>query len=105
MVVFSAFYQLLHRLLLSWLALMTENLALRQQLLILRRSTNRPRLRHRDRWFWIAFSQLWQSWRSILLISQRQLANGIGKASSATGAGSLKRLGWDAPGLISKSAS
>ena len=46
----------------------TENLALRQQLLVLRCSANRPRLRHRDRLFWIALSQLWQNWRSIPVI-------------------------------------
>jgi len=51
MLVFSAFYQLLRGLLVSRLVLVTENLALRQQLLVLHRSTNRPLLRHRDRLF------------------------------------------------------
>jgi len=46
----------------------TENLALRQQLLVLHRSSNRPRLCRRDRLFWIALSQLWRDWRSILVI-------------------------------------
>jgi putative transposase len=68
MVVFSAFYQLLRSLFLPRLALVTENLALRQQLLVLHRSMNRPRLRNRDRLFWIALSQLWSGWRSILVI-------------------------------------
>ena len=68
MFVFSALYQLLRSLLVPRLVLVTENLALRQQLLVLRRSTNRLRLRHRDRLFWIALSQLWQNWRSILVI-------------------------------------
>src|SRR6266567_1968493 len=68
MLVFSAFYQLLRALLVSRLVLVTENLALRQQLLVLHRSTNRPRLRNRDRLFWIALSQLWQNWRSLLVI-------------------------------------
>lgn len=68
MFVFSALYQLLRSLLVPRLVLVTENLALLQQLLVLRRSTNRPRLRHRDRLFWIALSQLWQDWRSILVI-------------------------------------
>jgi hypothetical protein len=58
MFVFSALYQLLRSLLVPRLVLVAENLALRQQLLVLRRSTNRPRLRHRDRLFWIALSQL-----------------------------------------------
>jgi putative transposase len=68
MFVFSALYQLLRSLLVPRLVLVTENLALRQQLVVLRRSANRPRLRHRDRLFWIALSQLWQNWRSILVI-------------------------------------
>src|SRR5882724_3656304 len=45
-----------------------RNLALRQQQLVLRRSTKRPRLRYRDRLFRIALSQLWSDWRSILVI-------------------------------------
>jgi hypothetical protein len=68
MFVFSELYQLLRSLLAPRLVLVTENLALRQHLLVLHRSTNRPRLRHRDRLFWIALSQLWQNWRSILVI-------------------------------------
>jgi hypothetical protein len=68
MFVLLAFYQLLRSLLVPRLVLVTENLALRQQLVVLRRSANRPRLRHRDRLFWIALSQRWQNWRSILVI-------------------------------------
>jgi putative transposase len=68
MFVLSTFYQLIRSLFVPRLVLITENLALRQQLLVLRRSTNRPRLHNRDRLFWIALSQLWQEWRSILLI-------------------------------------
>jgi hypothetical protein len=68
MLVLSALYQLLRSLLVPRLVLVTENLALRQQLLVLRRSTKRPRLRSRDRLFWVALSQLWQNWRSILVI-------------------------------------
>ena len=68
MLVFLASYHLLRSLLLPRLVLVTENLALRQQLLVLRRSTDRPRLRHRDRLFWVALSHLWRDWRSILVI-------------------------------------
>ncbi len=64
----SALYQLLRDLLVPRLVLVTENLALRQQLLVPHRSSNRPRLRHRDRLFWVALSQLWREWRSILVI-------------------------------------
>src|SRR6266498_2160086 len=68
MFVLSALYQLFRGLLVPRLVLVTENLALRQQLLVLHRSSNRPWLRHRDRLFWIALSQLWRDWRSILVI-------------------------------------
>ena len=39
-------------------ALATENLALRQQLAVLHRSTKRPWLRQRDRVFWVCLSRL-----------------------------------------------
>jgi hypothetical protein len=45
-----------------------ENLALRQQLAILERSRKRPKLRQRDRMFWILLSVIWRDWRSALLI-------------------------------------
>ena len=68
MLIFSAFYQLLRSLLVPRLVLMTENLALRQQLVVLQRATNRPRLRSQDRLFWVALSHLWRDWRSLLVI-------------------------------------
>ncbi len=45
-----------------------ENLALRQQLVIINRRAARPRLRNRDRLFWVAISKLWPNWRTALLI-------------------------------------
>jgi hypothetical protein len=45
-----------------------ENLALRQQLGVLRRSAKRPRLRQRDRVFWVWLSRLWADWQSSLVI-------------------------------------
>jgi hypothetical protein len=68
MFVLSALYQLFRGLLVPRLSLVTENLALRQQLLVLQRSSKRPRLRHRDRLFWITLAKLWRDWRSILVI-------------------------------------
>jgi putative transposase len=68
MFVCSALYQLLCALLKSRSSLVTENLALRQQLVILRRNTSRPGLRNRDRLFWVVLSHLWRDWRSILVI-------------------------------------
>ena len=50
--------------------LAAENMALRQQLGVLRRSINRPRLRKRDRVLWSWLSRLWTGWRSALLIVQ-----------------------------------
>ena len=39
-----------------------ENLALRQQLAVLRRQQPRAVLKNRDRLFWIALSRLWSGW-------------------------------------------
>ena len=49
-------------------ALVTENLALRHQLAVLRRSVSRPRLRRRDRILWAWLSRIWKDWRSSLVI-------------------------------------
>ena len=51
-------------------ALMAENLALRQQLIVLQRSVKRPKLRTRDRIFWGWLSRLWSGWRSALAFVQ-----------------------------------
>jgi hypothetical protein len=45
-----------------------EILALRQQLGIPKRKHPRPRLRMRDRIFWILLRRLWPAWRNILVI-------------------------------------
>jgi putative transposase len=68
MSVCSALYPLLRALLKSRFSVVTENLALRQQLVILRRNTSRLELRDRDRLFWVVLSHLWRDWRSILVI-------------------------------------
>ena len=39
--------------------LAAENLALRQQLAVLREKTKRPSLRQRDRIFWAILSRIW----------------------------------------------
>jgi len=41
---------------------------LRQQLAILQRARPRPKLRNRDRLFWVVLSRLWNGWQSVLLI-------------------------------------
>ena len=50
--------------------IVAENLALRQQLGVLRRSAKRPRLRQGDRVFWIWLSRLWADWQSSLAIAK-----------------------------------
>ncbi len=50
--------------------LVAENLALRQQLAVLSEQKRRPRLRKRDRIFWVWLSKFWTRWRSVLLIVQ-----------------------------------
>ena len=47
-----------------------ENLALRQQVAVFKQSVKRPKLRPRDRIFWVLLSRLWTNWRSALAIVQ-----------------------------------
>ena len=45
-----------------------ENLALRQQLANLRRTSGRPRLRNSDRALWVVLSRLWSRWADALVV-------------------------------------
>ncbi len=45
-----------------------ENLALRQQLAVYKRTVSRPKLRTTDRLFWAALARVWAGWRQPLLI-------------------------------------
>jgi putative transposase len=49
-------------------SLALENLALRQQLAVLRRSVKRPKLRRRDRLFWVLLKRYWDGWESRLIL-------------------------------------
>ena len=44
-----------------------ENLALRQQLGVLKRK-GVPRLKRKDRVFWVVLSQVWPDWRKVLYL-------------------------------------
>ena len=48
--------------------LLAENMALRHQLSVLQRTARRPRLKARDRIFWVWLSRIWPDWRSALVI-------------------------------------
>src|SRR6202163_2224836 len=45
-----------------------ENLALRQQLTVMKRRCPRPRLQRADRLFWVWLSRIWPHWRKALLV-------------------------------------
>lgn len=48
--------------------LIIENLVLRQQLSIMKQSVKRPKIRKRDRVFWILLSRFWKDWRDALMV-------------------------------------
>jgi len=45
-----------------------ENLALCQQLVVQQRSTKKPKIKNRDRIFWIWLSRFWNNWGASLII-------------------------------------
>jgi hypothetical protein len=70
-------------------AVSLENVALRHQLAVLQRSVRRPRLRRRDRIFWLWLARLWAGWRDASSSSGlRPSSLGTAWASNSTGAGS-----------------
>ena len=48
--------------------LIIENLALRQQLTVMKQSIKRPKIRTRDRIFWVFLSCLWKHWQDVLIV-------------------------------------
>jgi hypothetical protein len=50
--------------------LVLENLALRQQLTTVKRTTKCPHLHTRDRLFWITLARIWRNWRTALVLVQ-----------------------------------
>jgi hypothetical protein len=55
-------------LILSRAQLSIELLALRQQLLVLRRTVPRPQVHRKERLFWVVLSRIWKDWRKVLII-------------------------------------
>jgi putative transposase len=45
-----------------------ENVALRQQLAVYKRTASRPKLRRSERLFWVCLSRVWAGWRTALVI-------------------------------------
>ena len=50
--------------------LLLENLALRQQLAVLKRRHSHPRLAVTDRLFWVILRRFWSGWRQALILVQ-----------------------------------
>ena len=50
--------------------LTAENMALRHQLIVLKRTQNRPKLKECDRLFWVILSRIWPGWRRAVVIVQ-----------------------------------
>src|SRR5262249_11857483 len=63
-------FRLLRACLVRRALLAAENLALRQQLALLRQSAPRPRFRTRDRRFWVALCRWFSTWRCWLAVAQ-----------------------------------
>src|SRR2546428_5507486 len=45
-----------------------ENLALRHQLAVYKKTVTRPKVRRSDRVFWVALARVWAGWRQALVI-------------------------------------
>jgi hypothetical protein len=68
--IIKAIYLLIRAFVVPRLSVAAENLALRQQVAVYKHSVKRPKLRPRDRFFWVLLSQIWSNWRSALAIVQ-----------------------------------
>jgi len=50
--------------------IIAENIALRHQISVLKRTVKRPKIKKHDRIFWVLLSKLWNGWKKSLLIVQ-----------------------------------
>jgi transposase InsO family protein len=57
-----------------------ENLALRHQIALLNRSAHKPRLRGKDRLFWVVLKGCWPNWRNALILFQPETVIGWQRA-------------------------
>jgi len=69
-------YEFLKLIFMSKHDIVLENLALRQQLAVQQRSMKRPKIKNRDRIFWIWLSRFWNNWRSSLIIVKPSIVIG-----------------------------
>ena len=67
---FKGDYLFLRAMFIAKAHLALENLALRQQIAVQSQSVKRPKLRFRDRFFWVLLSKVWSGWQSVLAIVQ-----------------------------------
>lgn len=88
-----------------------ENLALRQQLAILKRQSRRPRLTWTDRAFWVGMVRAWEGWREVLVVVEpetviRWFRKGFGQywARKSRGVGGRPGTGKELRALIRKMA-
>jgi hypothetical protein len=67
-ILFSLLFRALLRVFRSRRSLFLENLALRQQLTVLKRHHPRPKLSRIDKLFWIIARQFWSAWKEALIV-------------------------------------
>ena len=65
---FPLWFGLLARCFRSYRTLLLENLALRQQLTVLKRRHPKPKLSRLDKLFWVSARRFWSTWKSSLII-------------------------------------
>ncbi len=69
-----------------------ENIALRQQLAVYKRTVKRPKTEDRDRIFWLTVMGMLKEWKEALVFVQpRTVVAWPGRASGTTGGGSRRR--------------
>jgi hypothetical protein len=70
---FQLWLGLLSRCFHSHRGLLLENLALRQQLIVLKRKRAKPRLSFLDKLFWVLARRFWPAWNALSLLLLRRL--------------------------------